>query len=181
MADANTPARETSLVTIEFTAPSMGFVVFNPCEERRFRSRWNPRDLPPGTTFIPGSKAQQFVVPGERFELDIANRKARGYDPLNLPEYATLCKKLSSSSTSYTGQDPSHYRNLSDDDIATYLHWMAEFVKRGYAELLPGSAPIPKPAPKSRIEVDRWNGSQDPKTKRFLHEFERQGAPAGAA
>ena len=162
---------------IEIATANNNDVVFKPSDQQMLRGR-KTRAGWGNTTFHSHPERNQMLnkeIPGLHIGLDAAERRARIFDPLADPKYKILLTEIESLITSFgvaQGKPqpcPDQIReNLSDNDIATWLHWMRRLVGEKKAIVRQGE--ISKKV-KGRVQVSF--GIESPDQPRYEDEWER--------
>jgi hypothetical protein len=110
-----------------------------------FRGRWDRQGLPPAATSRLSGVLSLPDIPGICIGLSISERCGRAFDPLGLPEgEATLQKVKAHFKTDQNVGEVGPMqtitvKDMNDDQLATWHHWMKEFVKREKAVLRKGN------------------------------------------
>ena len=102
------------------------------------------------------------TIPGLHIELDVTKKCARIYDPLSLPENESLLNDISSVWASNYGKlckpkAEEKHKDMSQNQVATWFHWMRRYVDANMARLVSGDI---KQTVKGRVRVDFFNNAQ---------------------
>lgn len=162
-------------IIIEIDAPHNANVVFHPIQSV-LRGRWLDTRIPSGH----GSRNTQIRdikdVPGMRIALDVQAKKARVFDPLGEQQYRQLCLDIRTKWQTSAGVQPliaapvepipEKEFNLTQEQVATWWHWMKRLCAQGDARHVSGTWGT---QPKGRIKVNFYDWNR--RNPQYLDEF----------
>ena len=165
-------------IVIAVDKPRNGNVYFYPtnCSVEGTLKPWRS----PGANYKPPIAALG-EIPGERIHLDVKGKTGRISHALSDPENAGLFERIKKASRSCQpplkcGDKPAEdrwFRNLSDDQVNTWLHWMRRLVDRGHATILQGNLPGAEEIKSQPVLAPSYD--KRARGKRY-YEFEKTGA-----
>jgi len=172
---------------VELVGPQNENIEFPPLMEV-FRGRWDRSGIPAGTTGRTSGVLALPTIPGIHICLNVAAKRGRVFDPLSLPEHAgtlaainRVVKHANSLLEDSSAMPERVIENLSNDQAATWLHWMNELVKRGKAVLVSGNL---ERKVSGRVRVSFYDSRQNAPIYLDEEEEARAGAhplPAGVS
>lgn len=148
--------------TIEVSSDLCQNVAFPPTKDV-LRGRWSKAKVLIGVS----SRAElQKIpdIPGIHISLDSIRKVGRIYDILDMPENKSLLEAIRKPYAAVTGQEGGPekekiYKDMKDNDVKTWAHWMRRLVERGSAVvvsgILPSESQIAKLPGKTQLEMYR--------------------------
>jgi hypothetical protein len=164
-----------SEIAIELSGPYNESILFPPAG-KVLRGEYLKTRLPRAVHFREDSGLSKVDrVPGTVIALDISGKRGRYFDPLGTEDNWELLRQISAdlrgNPTELIAEKENPLANMSDDQVATWFHWMLRAVTDGTAKVLDTAAKWPEKPPAGRIRVDFF--SSDLTAPRYKDQFEK--------
>lgn len=132
-------SNNASEIVIEVSTPGSGDKFFDPLG-MTLRGALKLSDV-----HEKGGTLPSMDIPGMRVGLTISSRKARIFDPLSFPGNQGILDEINNKrggtlTQPYRACPQKTYKDMTANELATWLYWMQRYVKAGKAFVVQGSA-----------------------------------------